>query len=181
MHFHWLGNYLQGHFKKLYSPYNDLNCLYQLSLVHILNCLFLISYLIVENIISNALFISIYEITSHRTSKVLDTHKHWPHLIKIIPQLVKMNTCINDHFSRQYAHFYNLYLFSEKKKMEIRNVLTVKFKINAGICTLICFDNLHAFFPASPAYGVNISQLIRYARACSTYDQFFSSRQSIDR
>jgi hypothetical protein len=26
--------------------------------------------------------------------------------------------------------------------------------------------------PSSPAYGVSISQLIRYARACSTYDQF---------
>jgi hypothetical protein len=26
--------------------------------------------------------------------------------------------------------------------------------------------------PISPAYGVYISQLIRYARACSTYDQF---------
>jgi hypothetical protein len=26
--------------------------------------------------------------------------------------------------------------------------------------------------PASPAYGVYISQLIRYTRACSTYDQF---------
>ena len=28
--------------------------------------------------------------------------------------------------------------------------------------------------PLSPAYGVYISQLIRYARACSTYDQFLS-------
>jgi hypothetical protein len=28
--------------------------------------------------------------------------------------------------------------------------------------------------PLSPAYGVYISQLIRYATACSTYDQFLS-------
>jgi hypothetical protein len=28
--------------------------------------------------------------------------------------------------------------------------------------------------PLSPAYGVYISQLIRYARACSTYNQFLS-------
>jgi hypothetical protein len=28
--------------------------------------------------------------------------------------------------------------------------------------------------PLSPAYGVYISQLIRYARACATYDQFSS-------
>jgi hypothetical protein len=32
--------------------------------------------------------------------------------------------------------------------------------------------NLHPHEHASPAYGVYISQLIRYARACSTYDQF---------
>jgi hypothetical protein len=28
--------------------------------------------------------------------------------------------------------------------------------------------------PISPAYGVYISEMIRYARVCSTYDQFFS-------
>ena len=28
--------------------------------------------------------------------------------------------------------------------------------------------------PLSPVYGVYLSQLIRYARACSTYDQFLS-------
>ena len=28
--------------------------------------------------------------------------------------------------------------------------------------------------PSSPAYGVYVSQLIRYARACSAYDQFLN-------
>jgi hypothetical protein len=28
--------------------------------------------------------------------------------------------------------------------------------------------------PSSPAYGVYVSQLIRYARACSSYDQFLN-------
>jgi hypothetical protein len=34
------------------------------------------------------------------------------------------------------------------------------------------FPYLCSNIPASPEYGVNISQLIRYARACSAYDQF---------
>jgi hypothetical protein len=36
----------------------------------------------------------------------------------------------------------------------------------------INFPYLCSNIPASPAYGVYISQLIRYARACSTSDQF---------
>jgi hypothetical protein len=35
-------------------------------------------------------------------------------------------------------------------------------------------DCMCSNIPLSPAYGVYISQLIRYARAYSTYDQFFS-------
>jgi hypothetical protein len=35
------------------------------------------------------------------------------------------------------------------------------------------FPYLCSNIPASPAYGVYISQLIQYARACSTYDHFF--------
>jgi hypothetical protein len=33
----------------------------------------------------------------------------------------------------------------------------------------------------SHAYGVYILQIIRYARVCSTYDQFFNARQSTDK
>jgi hypothetical protein len=38
--------------------------------------------------------------------------------------------------------------------------------------SIINFPYLCSNIPASPAYGEYISQLIRYARACSTYDQF---------
>jgi hypothetical protein len=38
--------------------------------------------------------------------------------------------------------------------------------------SIVNFPYLCGNSPASPAYGVYISQLIRYARACSTYDQF---------
>jgi hypothetical protein len=37
---------------------------------------------------------------------------------------------------------------------------------------IVNFPYLCSNIPASPAYGVYISQFIRYARACSTYDQF---------
>ena len=39
--------------------------------------------------------------------------------------------------------------------------------------SIVNFPYLCSNIPASPAYGVYISQLIRYAWACSTYDQFF--------
>ena len=38
--------------------------------------------------------------------------------------------------------------------------------------SIVNFPYLCSNIPASPAYGVYISQLIRYARACSAYDQF---------
>jgi hypothetical protein len=40
--------------------------------------------------------------------------------------------------------------------------------------TIVNFPYICSNIPLSPAYGVYISQLIRYARASSTYDQFFS-------
>jgi hypothetical protein len=40
--------------------------------------------------------------------------------------------------------------------------------------TIVNFPNTCSNIPLSPADGVYISQLIRCARACSTYDQFFS-------
>ena len=38
--------------------------------------------------------------------------------------------------------------------------------------SIVNFPYLCSNIPSSPAYGVFISQLIRYARACSTYEQF---------
>jgi hypothetical protein len=40
------------------------------------------------------------------------------------------------------------------------------------IFSIVNFPYLCSNITASPAYGVYISQLIQYARACSTYDQF---------
>jgi hypothetical protein len=40
--------------------------------------------------------------------------------------------------------------------------------------SIVNFPFLCSNIPISPAYGVYISQLIRYAKACSTYDQFNS-------
>jgi hypothetical protein len=40
--------------------------------------------------------------------------------------------------------------------------------------TIVNFPYICSNIPLSSAYGVYISQLIRYTRACSTYDQFLS-------
>jgi hypothetical protein len=49
------------------------------------------------------------------------------------------------------------------------NVKVVHCFINFSI---VDFPYLFSNIPASPAYGVYISKLIRYARACSAHDQF---------
>ena len=38
--------------------------------------------------------------------------------------------------------------------------------------SIVNFPYLCSNIPSSPAYGVYVSQLIRYAWACSTYEQF---------
>ena len=40
--------------------------------------------------------------------------------------------------------------------------------------SIVNFPYLCSNIPSSPAYGVYVSQLIRYARACSAYDQFLN-------
>jgi hypothetical protein len=39
---------------------------------------------------------------------------------------------------------------------------------------IVNFPHIYSNIPLSPAYGVYISQLLRYARDCSRYDQFLS-------
>jgi hypothetical protein len=39
---------------------------------------------------------------------------------------------------------------------------------------IVSFPYISSNIPLSPAYGVYLSQLIRYARTCSAYDQFLS-------
>ena len=40
--------------------------------------------------------------------------------------------------------------------------------------SIVNFPYLCSNIPSSPAYSVYVSQLIRYARACSAYDQFLN-------
>ena len=40
--------------------------------------------------------------------------------------------------------------------------------------SIVNFPYLCSNIPSSPAYGVYVSQLIRYASACSAYDQFLN-------
>ena len=46
--------------------------------------------------------------------------------------------------------------------------------IHLSLFRSLIFPFLSSNIPASPAYGVFISQLIRYARACTTYKDFLS-------
>ena len=41
---------------------------------------------------------------------------------------------------------------------------------------IVNFPFLCSNVPLLPAYGVYVSQLIRYARACHAYDDFFKAR-----
>ena len=44
---------------------------------------------------------------------------------------------------------------------------------------IVNFPHLNSNIPSSPAYGVYISQLIRYARACSHYQDFLQRHKSL--
>ena len=46
---------------------------------------------------------------------------------------------------------------------------------------IINFPHLSSNIPTSPAYGVYISQLIRYARACSSYSEFVKRHRCLTR
>ena len=45
--------------------------------------------------------------------------------------------------------------------------------------SIVNFPYLCSNIPSSPAYGVYVSQLIRYARACSAYDQFLNRARQL--
>ena len=44
---------------------------------------------------------------------------------------------------------------------------------------IVNFPYMSSNIPESPAYGVYISQLIRYARACSSYQDFITRGRSL--
>ena len=57
---------------------------------------------------------------------------------------------------------------------DLNGILTTKLydKRDDFNFSIVNFPYLCSNIPSSPAYGVFVSQLIRYARACSTYDEF---------
>jgi hypothetical protein len=59
-------------------------------------------------------------------------------------------------------------------KLDVNGKLSTQFYNTRGgfIFSIVNFPFLCSNIPTSPAYGVYLSQLIRYASACSTYDQF---------
>ena len=46
---------------------------------------------------------------------------------------------------------------------------------------ILNFPHLSSNIPTSPAYGLYISQLIRYSRACSSYSDFVKCHQCLSR
>ena len=60
---------------------------------------------------------------------------------------------------------------SNDKKILVNSVLTFMISDDFNF-KIINFPNMCSNIPASPAYGVYISQLIRYARASSNYSDF---------
>ena len=67
------------------------------------------------------------------------------------------------------ASFLDLYLeFDDSGQLST----TIYYKRDDFNFKIITFPNMCSNIPASPAYGVYISQLIRYARTCSNYSDF---------
>ena len=67
------------------------------------------------------------------------------------------------------ASFLDLYLEFDDSGQLSTNIYDKRDDFNFKI---INFPNMCSNIPASPAYGVYISQLIRYARASSNYSDF---------
>jgi hypothetical protein len=67
---------------------------------------------------------------------------------------------------------HHFWTYTSNLKIVVNSVL--KFMINEDDFNfkIINFPNMCSIIPASPAYGVYISQLIRYARASSNYSDF---------
>ena len=95
--------------------------------------------------------------------------------------------CIMTVVSTVFSILHNilyLYIFIAVKDIKLLSVLTLilfSWKKPTTICFhLMSIFNFHitnfpflsSNIPSSPAYGVFISQLIRYARACSSYECF---------
>ena len=53
-------------------------------------------------------------------------------------------------------------------------LISCQTALSSNFLLISCQTALSSNIPSSPAYGVFISQLIRYTRACSSYEMFYS-------
>ena len=87
-----------------------------------------------------------------------------------IPRLFRDRTNPLDYMTdTQIFHNYRL---DRESIYELCHVLKFMIKRDDFNFKIINFPNMCSNIPASPAYGVYISQLIRYARASSNYSDF---------
>jgi hypothetical protein len=84
--------------------------------------------------------------------------------------------CIGNPTGTEYVSFYSLSQFTPKyvrvHHTNSAQCLFINMEDNAGPPISEISNFLQCIVQCTPANGVYISQLIRYARACSTYDQF---------
>jgi hypothetical protein len=77
---------------------------------------------------------------------------------------------------RHHRIIYLCFIRGRFVNIEAVRKLTIQLydKLDDFNFAIVNFPYICSNIPLSPAYGVYISQLIRYARACSTYDQCLS-------
>jgi hypothetical protein len=80
--------------------------------------------------------------------------------------------CVFCEFSWEYTHIDWMVFHSLAIYIHIRIIYKIYDKRDDFNFKIINFPNMFSNIPASPAYGVYISQLIRYARASSNYSDF---------
>ena len=79
-------------------------------------------------------------------------------------------------WNKIYNIFQNIFFsyldISLEKDVNRNQIRKLSDKRDAFSFSIVNFPYLCSNVPSSPAYGVYVSQLIRYARACSSYEQF---------
>ena len=98
----------------------------------------------------------------------LNNSKFSEYLHEIYPDELEIKDTTD---SPKSASYLDIYLeFDNKGKLCTR----LYDKRDDFVFPITNFPVLSSNIPASPAYGVYVSQLIRYARACSTYQEFLA-------
>ena len=98
----------------------------------------------------------------------LNNSKFSEYLDRIYPDELEIKDTTD---SLNSAAYLDLYLEHDNKGNLCTKLYDKRDDFNFPI---VNFPILSSNIPASPAYGVYVSQLIRYARACSNYQEFLS-------